>query len=162
MAPSSGGEGVGSECPWVGGVAVGRAGAVERVSPFDRPYRLGVMVCASDSIEESDGCRRAARTGDALGERDWDGVDIREMRTGDERADSKVSKMEEVGVWYTDKVCVVVIVPTVLPLKRVDRLRDRDVFRRGWYTPMSMECVRGGDGVKMLNVTEDSLLVRVS
>lgn len=40
--------------------------------------------------------------------------------------------MDEVGVWYTEIVCVVVIVPTVPPRKRVDRLRERDDLRRRW------------------------------
>lgn len=72
FAPRSGGGDMGSECVGAGD------GVAARVLPLERPYKLGVIVWVSESADEKDGCRRAVRTGDALGERERDGVEMRE------------------------------------------------------------------------------------
>ena len=104
--PCSGGAGVGCTGDGVVHVVVAPAGS--------RTKRLGVIVCASEKVEHTDGFRRGERTGEWLADRDESGEtraegggeqrseggsEATEGGVGDERAVSNASKNDEEGVW---------------------------------------------------------------
>lgn len=133
FVPHCGGAGYAGRVCTGDGAGLGVVHVVDAARPFPFTKRLGVMVCVSDTVDDIDGFRWGERTGEWLGDLEDSGEDCLEMAdggAGDDRADSNTSKKDEEGVWYTERVCVVVIVPMVPPRNNVERLRERECRRR--------------------------------